>query len=88
MPKSKLDLYCELESAISKTGADFDRDEQLYMVIVPDGTDRFAYVEVYKNYWIGGIVTYDHSDNSTSYTNVGCPDFYDVNDAVAWLVNR
>ena len=85
---TKLDLYAELESAMNKTDLDYDRDESQYMVVVPDGSDRYAYVEVYKDYYIGGVITYSSSDNFYDYSNVGCPDFNNVEDAVDWLVNR
>lgn len=85
---TKLDLYAELESAMNKSGVDYDRDESQYMVVVHDGSDTYAYVEVYKDYYIGGVCVYDNSDNSYNFSNVGCPDFYNVEEAVDWLVNR
>ena len=85
---TKLELYVDLESEISKRDVLFDRDEQLKMVIVPDTDTRFYYVEVFKDYYTGGVVVYDESDNSYDFSNVGCPDFDNAVDAVDWLVTR
>ena len=85
---TKLDLYAELESAMNKTDLDYARDEQQYMVIIEDGHNHYAYVEVYKNGYTGGVATYDEKNNYVDYSNVGCPDFDNVEDAVDWLVNR
>lgn len=83
---TKLDLYAELESAMSRTNISYDRDESQHMIIVQDTFNTYKYAQVHRDYYITGYINYSDDDNSYEFTNVGCPEFDDGCDAADWLV--
>lgn len=82
--QQKLDLYTDLLVELGARGISYLQEDKFQMVIIED---TYKTIEVWKDGFTGGTVTYDYSDNSTSYSNVGCPDFDNVEDAIEWAVN-
>jgi hypothetical protein len=44
-------------------------------------------MEVWKDGYVGGVANYSNTNDYMDYSNVGCPDFNNVEDAIDWLVN-
>ena len=80
----KMNLYTDLLSELGSRGINYIPEDQFKMVIIED-TEKT--IEVWKDGYTGGVVSYDYETNFTDFTNVGCPDFDNVEDAVDWAVN-
>ena len=87
--KNKMDLYTELLTYLNSSELDFDQDDKNFQVMVQSlyDCDKVVTMEIYKDVFLGGYITYNDYDNSAEYSNVGCPEFVDVEDAVEWLVS-
>lgn len=83
---TKLDLYTDLLNELNSRGISYEQEDKFQMVMVENGSDSWATVEVWNNSYTGGYARYTYSDNSTDFSNVGCPDFDNVQDAVDWVV--
>lgn len=81
--EQKMNLYTDLLTALNRQGIDYDQSDNFMMIALDNGKT----LEVWQDYYTGGTYTYDYSDNSTSYSNIGCPDFDNVEDAIEWVVN-
>ena len=44
-------------------------------------------MQVHNNKYITGVGYYCEDDNSFDYSNVRCPEFDDVDDAIDWLAS-
>jgi hypothetical protein len=88
--ETKLDLYVELLNALNSSELDYEQDDSQKMVIVQAlyNADLWHTVEVYKDYYIGGTIEFDNSNNFYRYSNLGCPEFNDVYDAIEWMVEK
>lgn len=47
--------------------------------------DNGRYISIWQGQLFGGTHTYHYSDNSTEWSNLGCPEFTDVQDAMEWV---
>lgn len=81
--EQKMNLYTDLLTALNRQGIDYDQSDNFMMIALDNGKT----LEVWQDYYTGGTYTYDYSDNYTSYSNIGCPDFDNVEDAIEWAVN-
>ena len=79
---TKLDLYVELLNALNTLEISYEQEDKFQMVIL----DNNKTIEIWKDGYTGGTYTYDYSDNSADFSNVGCPDFTNVEDAIEWAV--
>jgi hypothetical protein len=86
MNTTKLNLYVELLNELNAKGIDFEQQDQMQLIAIPDGSDSWLTVEVWKDGYVGGVAKYSNADNFMNYSNVGCPDFNNVEDAIDWLV--
>lgn len=84
--EQKMNLYIDLLSELNKSEIYFEQDDLEKMVSVQVDSNKIAYVEVYKDYYISGVANYDSSNNFWEFSNVGCPDFYDAPSATDWLI--
>ena len=82
-----MNLYTDLLSELGSRGISYEQEDQLKMVMVENGYDTWLTIEIWKDGFTGGTCTYNNSDNSYNFTNAGCPDFDNVEDAVDWVVN-
>lgn len=82
--EQKMDLYTDLLIELGARGISYLQEDKFKMIIIED-TEKT--IEVWKDGYTGGTVTYNESDNSVDFSNVGCPDFDNVEDAIEWAVN-
>ena len=82
--EQKMNLYTDLLTELGSMGIGYLPEDTFKMVVI-EGTNKT--IEVWKDGYTGGTVTYNESDNSIDFSNVGCPDFDNVEDAIEWAVN-
>lgn len=79
-------LYNDLLIALDKNEISFERHDAIEMVLIENGYDSWLTVEPYLNGYTGGVATM-HNDY-VDVSNVGCPDFANVDEAIDWLVSH
>ena len=82
--EQKMNLYTDLLTELGAREISYIQEDQFKMVIIED---TYKTIEIWKDGFTGGYVTYDYDTNFTDFTNVGCPDFDNVEDAIEWAVN-
>ena len=72
-------MFADLLSELNRLEVDYD---QLTTEIVVFSSDLT--LEVWNGKYIGGTYSYDSSCDAGNLSNVGCPEFDNINDAISW----